>query len=79
MIWIAITEEQARVLAEEEALMRKAYKDGKQGSILGQIFTDTHIMQVQFVPEVVAIEIINMLKAYSIYRQNQFEVSENPI
>ena len=79
MIWIELTEEQEKLLAEEEALVRKAVKDGKPGSILGQVFPDENIMRAQFVPEELAIEIINILKAYGVYRENRYDESENPI
>jgi len=68
MIWIELTADQVKLLAEEEALARKAFKDGKKGSILGQVYPTENILRAQFVPEEVAIEIINILKAYKIYR-----------
>lgn len=79
MIWIGLTEGQVKKLAEEEALAKQAQKDGKPGSILGQIYPNEKIMRVQFLPKEVAEEIINILKAYSVYRENLFEASEFPI
>jgi|GEM_PF-6039960 len=79
MIWIGLTEEQVKKLAEEEALAKQAHKDEQPGSILAQIYPNEKIMRAQFLPEEVVIEIINILKAYSIYRENLFEASEFPI
>jgi len=67
------------MLAEVEALVNQAFKAEKPGSILGQIYPDKNVMRAQFVPEEVAIEIINILKTYKIYRDNLYDVSENPI
>jgi len=78
MMWIKLTDEQFKLLAEEGALVRRAKKIGTPGSLLAQVYPDENIMRVQFVPEEVAIEIINILKAYGIYRENRIEVSENP-
>jgi len=79
MIWIELTDDQVKLLAEEGALVKKALKDGKPGSILGQVYPNENVMRAQFLPEEVGIEIINILKAYGVYRENRFEVSENPI
>jgi len=79
MVWIKLTEEQVLLLAEEKKLVNHALKWGHPGAILGQIYPDENIMRVQFVPEEVAIEIINILKVYGIYRENLYDVSENPI
>ena len=79
MIWIELTEDQVKMLAEEEVEVKKALKDGKPGSILGQIYPNEREMRAQFIPEEVGIEIINILKAYGVYRENRFDLSENPI
>ena len=79
MIWIGLTDGQVKKLDEEEALAKQAHKAGKPGSILGQVYPNEKIMRVQFLPEEVAEEIVNILKAYSVYRENLFEASEFPI
>ena len=79
MVWIELTDKQVKMLAEEEALVKQAFKAGKPGGILGQVYPNENVMRAQFLPEEVAIEIVNILKRYSIYRENLYDVSENPI
>jgi len=79
MIWIALTDDQVIDLAEEEALVIKSFMDEKPGCILGQVYPNEKFMRAQFVPEEVAIEIINILKRYGIYGVNRYDEPENPI
>ena len=79
MIWITLTEDQVKMLAEEEVEVKKALRCGKPGSILGQVYPNEREMRAQFIPEEVAIEIINILKAYGVYRENRYDESEKPI
>jgi len=79
MIWITLTEDQVKLLAEEEALVKRALKDGKPGSILGQVYPNENVMRAQFLPEDVASEIRNILRVYNRDRENRFDLSENPI
>jgi len=79
MVWIELTDKQVKMLAEVEALVNQAFKAEKPGSILGQIYPNENIMRAQFLPEEVAVEIINILKASGVYRENRYDESENPI
>jgi len=71
MTTIILTDEQKQQLRKKRLRLERAYGEGDEGVLLGQVFPQAGELRVIFIHEDAATEIIEILKKYGYNKRNR--------
>ena len=71
MTTIILTAEQKGQLRQKRLRLEKAYSEGDEGVLLGQVFPQAGELRIIFIHDEAATEIIKILKKYGYNKRNR--------